>query len=77
MRIGLLSQKQNRKKKVPTKYISANILLSFYSTTPEPSEIDFPAQFTSEIDLMSFSQFPEHPCIQQGGPRMLKITQGW
>jgi hypothetical protein len=61
MRIGLISRKQNRKKKVPRKYKSANILLSFYPTALEPSEIDFPAQSTSEIDLTSFSQFPEHP----------------
>ena len=63
MLIGSISRKQNRKKKVPTKYISANILLSFYSTAPEPSEIDFPAHFTSEINLTSFFQFPEHPCL--------------
>jgi len=65
MRIGPISQKRNRKKKVPTKYKSANILLSFCPTAPEPSEINFLAQSTSKIDLMSFFQFPEHPCAEK------------
>ncbi len=64
MHIGQISRKQNRRKKVPTKYKSANILLSFYPTAPEPSEIDFPAQFTSEIDLMCFFPIPEHPWLK-------------
>ena len=40
------------------------VSLSFYPTALEPSEIDFPAQSTSEIDLTSFYQIPEHPCYQ-------------
>ena len=36
------------KKNGPTDYKSANI---FYSTALEPSEIDFPGQSTSEMDL--------------------------
>ena len=66
MRIGQRSRKQKRKKNVPTKYKSANILLSFYPTAPEPSEIDFPAQSTSEIDLMYFFPIPVHPCHPVG-----------
>ena len=44
MQISQTSEKKNRKKNVPTKYKSYNILLSFYPTAPEPSEINFPAQ---------------------------------
>ena len=76
MRIGPISRKQNRKKKVPTKYKSANTLLSFRPTAPEPSEIDFPAQSTSKIDLTSFFQFPEHPCLRTHKKKQLMAIHG-
>ena len=52
----------NRKQKNPTKYKWSIISLKFYPTTLEPSEINFPAYFTSEIDLGSFFPIPVPPC---------------
>ena len=73
MRIGQISRKQNRKKKVPTKYKSANILLSFYPTAPEPSEINFPAQSTSAIDVTYFFLIPVHPCLENSASLQVKF----
>ena len=60
MQTSQTSPKKWGEKNVPTKYKSANILLSFYPTAPGPSEINFPTQSTSKIDLdlMSFFSDP-------------------
>ena len=59
-------------KKVATKYQFANIL-SLYPTAPEPSEIDFPAQSTSEIDLITpFCPIP--PRIPAGAQLIFDAT---
>ena len=62
MRNASISRKEKRKKIIPTEYYFANILLTFYFLGLGPSNIDFPPQSTSEIDMVSFFQFPVPPC---------------
>ena len=61
MRNASISRKEKRKKIIPTEYYFANILLTFYFLGLGPSNIDFPPQSTSEIDMVSFFQFPVPP----------------
>ena len=65
MRNASISRKEKRKKIIPTEYYFANILLTFYFLGLGPSNIDFPPQFTPEIDMVSFFQFPVPPCRHQ------------
>src|SRR5258706_15720200 len=57
-----ISLKEKRKINVPTEFYFTNILLNFYFLAFGPSNIDFPSQFTPEIDIRSFFQFPVPPC---------------
>src|SRR5258705_2503106 len=57
-----ISLKEKRKINVPTEFYFTNILLNFYFLALGPSNIDFPPQFTPEIDIRSFFQFPVPPC---------------
>ena len=54
--------KTKKKKKVPTNYKWAGISPNFYPTASEPLEINFPAQFTSKMDIGSFFPIPVPPC---------------
>jgi hypothetical protein len=62
MRNDPIGLKEKRNKRFPTEYYFANILLSFYFLALGPSNIDFPPQFTPEINIRSFIQFPDPPC---------------
>src|SRR6266498_4382289 len=64
MRNASISRKEKRKKIIPMEYYFANILLTFYFLGLGPSNIDFPPQSTSEINMVSFFQFPVPPCYQ-------------
>src|SRR6266498_4708858 len=66
MRNASISRKEKRKKIIPMEYYFANILLTFYFLGLGPSNIDFPPQSTSEIDMVSFFQFPVPPWFEQG-----------
>src|SRR5260221_14761392 len=58
-----ISLKEKRKINVPTEFYFTNILLNSYFLALGPSNIDFPPQFTPEIDIRSFFQFPVPPCL--------------
>jgi len=53
---------KSKTKIVPTEFYFTNISLNSYFLALGPSNIDFPPQFTPEIDIQSFFQFPVPPC---------------
>ena len=72
---------KSKTKIVPTEFYFTNISLNSYFLALGPSNIDFPPQFTPEIDIRSFFQFPVPPCasLPNTGSRNPRITSriGW